>query len=353
MPRGPRLDASGVLHHVMARGIEQRPIVETDRDREDFLSRLDRVAGSGGLEVFAWALMDNHFHLLVRTGSWPLSRAMRSLLGGYATAFNRRHRRSGHLFQNRFKSILCEEAPYFLELVRYIHLNPLRAGKVVSLVALDRYRYSGHSALTGHCVRPWQSVAEVLSHFGRRRATAEERYRSFVADGVSRGRRPDLVGGGLVRSLGGNWEAVAELRRGRESYRSDERVLGSPDFVKKVTGELGADLPARLRVDLETLAFRIAVEAGVSIESLMSDSRSRPVARARRELSWIWIRHLGRSGRALAKALGVSPAAIHGGACRYEREGGIASPRIVALCLTEAHRGAGRKNGGRTGERKS
>ena len=114
----------------MARGVAQQAIFRDDADRDDFVNRLAGASTAGAFHVYAWALLPNHFHLLIRTDKRPLSRAMRSLLTGYAGAFNRRHHRSGHLFQNRYKSVVCEEEPYFLELIRYLHLNPLRAGIV-------------------------------------------------------------------------------------------------------------------------------------------------------------------------------------------------------------------------------
>ena len=125
MPRQPRLDAPDTLHHVMVRGLERRVIFRDDADRADFVTRLGALAERGALTVYAWALLPNHAHLLVRTGSRPLARSMRSLLTGYAGAFNRRHHRAGHLFQNRYKSIVVEEEPYLLELVRYLHLNQI------------------------------------------------------------------------------------------------------------------------------------------------------------------------------------------------------------------------------------
>jgi putative transposase len=223
MVRQARLDTPGVLHHVMARGIERRPIFIDDRDRDEFVRRLSDLALEGKLIIYAWSLMPNHFHLLVRTGKISLSRSMRSLLTGYAGYFNRRHRRHGHVFQNRFKSIICEEEPYFLELVRYLHLNPLRAGVVKDLKGLDRYPYTGHSVLAGRIDRSWQDTEDVWSRFGGTCREAAKSYRAFVSDGVGQGRRPDLMGGGLYRSMGG-WHAVVDLRRGREAYRSDERV---------------------------------------------------------------------------------------------------------------------------------
>ena len=116
MPRVLRLDAPGVLHHVMARGIEGHAIFRDDEDRQDLLERPAALAERSDLAVYAWALLPNHFHLLVRTGRLPLSRLMRSLLTGYAGAFNRRHKRHGHLFQNRYKSIVVEEDLYPQEL---------------------------------------------------------------------------------------------------------------------------------------------------------------------------------------------------------------------------------------------
>src|SRR3990172_5978106 len=213
MPPGPRLDAPGTLHHVMVRGIERRPIFRDDQDRADFVRRVAGLVEAGALTVYAWALLPNHVHLLLRTGKVPLARAMRSLLTGYAGAFNRRHHRVGHLFQNRYKSVVVEEEPYFLELVRYLHLNPLRAGLVPDLRHLDRYPWSGHASLVGRRPQPWQATVEVLGRFGRPPRRARARYRPFVAAGVRQGRRPELQGGGLVRSAGG-WAAVGALRRG-------------------------------------------------------------------------------------------------------------------------------------------
>jgi REP element-mobilizing transposase RayT len=124
--------------------------------------RLGELCRDEHLVVYAWALMPNHFHILARTGGQPLSASMRRLLTGYVVNFNRRHRRVGHLFQNRYKSIVCEEDPYLLELTRYIHLNPLRAGLVDDMAALNRCPWAGHSALMGEVAREWQEQGLVL-----------------------------------------------------------------------------------------------------------------------------------------------------------------------------------------------
>jgi putative transposase len=123
MPRRARIDAPGALHHVICRGIERRKIFRQDSDRDDFLKRLETILSETRTRCYAWALLPKHFHLLLRTGSVPIARVMRRLLSGYAGRFNHGHRRAGHLFQSRNKSILCQEEPYLMEWVRYIHLN--------------------------------------------------------------------------------------------------------------------------------------------------------------------------------------------------------------------------------------
>lgn len=308
MPRGPRLDAPGVLHHVMVRGIERRPLFRDDRDRNDFLRRLGSLAESGILTVFAWALLPNHVHLLVRTGSRPLARSMGSLLTGYAGAFNRRHRRAGHLFQNRYRSIVVEEEAYFLELVRYLHLNPLRAGVVPDLQALDRYPYSGHAALMGKVRWPWQATGEVLAKFASAPRRARAQYRSFVEAGVPLGRRPELQGGGLIRSLGG-WQAVQALRRGREAYTGDERILGSSEFIEVIRQEVEQRareqaMVLRRGIPLSSLLRRIGESLGVEPEGILGRSRTRAATHARQIVAYVWVERLGRRASELAQVLG-------------------------------------------------
>ncbi len=226
MARGPRLDAPGTLHHVMVRGIERRKIFDDDRDREDFLRRLGKVIEEGEARCFAWALIPNHAHLLLRTGSERIDRIMRRLLTGYAVTFNLRHGRAGHLFQNRYRSIICEEEPYLLELVRYIHLNPVRAGLVKGMEELDGYRWCGHSVIMGNVKRSWHAGEEVLCYFAARRGRARARYREFVSEGFSQGRRADLTKGGSGKIEKNETRGEREL--------TDARVLGSGGFVKAI-----------------------------------------------------------------------------------------------------------------------
>jgi len=302
----------------MVRALDGRLLFRDDRDRADLVGRLATVVAHTRLAALAWALLPNHIHLLVRTppalpeGTYraTLAPTMRRLLTGYAGAFNRRHGRKGHLVQNRYKSVLVEEEPYLLELVRYIHLNPLRANVVSDLRALDRYPWSGHSALVGAVPRPWQSVAEVLGLFGGTPRACRQRYQRFVAGGVGQGQRPELQGGGLRRSAGG-WAGVARLRRGREAWAADERVLGSGPFVERILRETPPQsAPVATTSALPALIAAGAAAMKVSTREIMAGSRRRPVAHARTVVSWVALHQLGLPATAVARALGVTPAVV-------------------------------------------
>jgi putative transposase len=315
MPRHARLDAPGALHHVIGRGIEGTAIFRSDGDRTDFLDRISDLWRGGALRIYAWALLPNHFHLLVRTAGQPLAKSMRQLLTGYVVNFNRRYRRFGHLFQNRYKSIVCEDEPYLMELTRYIHLNPLRAGLVHDLEALREYPWSGHSAVIGRVVREWQDVAEILGRLGGHAKEAVRRYEVFVLGGVSRGRRPELVGGGLVRSAGGWAHVVAQRRRGAKSA-SDERVLGGGEFSERLVSEAEERVRETLRLrrkapELDDLAAIVIRQTGISSVELRSGSKARRISAARRLLCQIAVKHLGHAGSDVARFLGVGTSAVN------------------------------------------
>ena len=148
MPRLARLDAPGILHHVMGRGIERKKIFINDTDRNDFIDRLAALAEEGAMDVYAWVLMPNHFHLLCKTHNRALSSSMRKILTGYVVNFDRRHLRYGHLFQNRYKTIVCQEDRYLKELVHQIckkykiSLSELRSGSRRRDVVEARYSIS-------------------------------------------------------------------------------------------------------------------------------------------------------------------------------------------------------------------
>ena len=313
MPRLARLDAPGVLHHVMGRGIERREIFLSDTDRNDFIGRMATLAEDGAMEIYAWVLMPNHFHMLCKTKKLPLASSMRRILTGYVVNFNKRYHRNGHLFQNRYKSIVCQEDVYLKELVRYIHLNLLRAGIVEDLKALNRSPWSGHSAIIGKVKRPWQTTEHVLSFFGNR-DNSRRNYLRYVEKGIDQGHRPELVGGGLIRSMGGWSEVLASRRRG-ERHVADQRILGEGEFVKQVMSELDDFVKRNLRIsgqriDINSLAEKVCEKYDISPGELCSGSRRNVVVKARRAMSWIGVRELGYSGADVARYLGVTNSCI-------------------------------------------
>lgn len=323
MPRKSRIDAPGALHHIICRGIEQRPIFDDDYDRDRFVERLGTVLEETATPCYAWALIPNHFHLLIRTGLVPVASVMRRLLTGYAVSFNLRHRRSGHLFQNRYKSILCQEDRYLLELVRYIHLNPIRAGLVADMKALDGFSYSGHSRLTGKFKSGFQDTERVLSMFGKTRREARKHYKAFVSKGLLAGKRPELTGGGLLRSSGG-WHALKELRRMGVHFKSDERVLGDSGFVDTVLKAAGEKLDRKYRLQAEGYGFedvvsRVCEKYKLSRRELLSWSKQRKRAMARSVLAYWSVRELGMSAREIADKLCLSPSAASRCVQRGER----------------------------------
>ena len=167
MPRLARLDAPGILHHVIIREIERKSIFRDTTDKENLVDRLSQLIPQTQTRCYAWVLLCNHAHFLLRSGPDGLVGLMQRLLTGYAVSFNQRHRRHGQLFQNRYKSIICQEDAYLLELVRYIHLNPLRAGMVENFKALTDYPFSGHRLLSGTGECSWKDDAFVLGCFGK------------------------------------------------------------------------------------------------------------------------------------------------------------------------------------------
>ena len=315
MPRGPRLDAPGTLHHVIVRGIEKGLVVQDDEDRSEFLLRMGRLSKTCPTSIYAWAIMSNHIHILLKSGPEGLSRFMRKLLTGYAIRYNRRHQRCGHLFQNRYKSIICQESAYFHRLVSYIHLNPLRAGLVSSLEELDHYAWSGHSVLMNLQHNEWQERDFVLSQFGRTEKIAVQQYREFIELESRKGYQPDLVGGGLIRSLGG-WFEVRTHYRKDEKQAFDERILGDGDFVESILAQSETDLEADLKIrhrkdEVIRMIGAACQEQGVEWDHLVSGSRRPGVSVLRKELCLRLVNEYGYSLAETARLLGISTSGIH------------------------------------------
>lgn len=323
MPRQARIDAPGALHHIIVRGIERRKIFQDDKDRDNFIDRLGNILTESSTFCYAWALVPNHAHLLLRTGTAPISTIMRRLLTGYAVSFNRRHRRHRQLFQNRYESILCQEDPYFMELVRYIHLNPLRAKIVDNYSGLGSYSYCGHSVVLGKKKMEWQDSDYVLGYFAKYKATARKKYKDYVEKGIEKGRRPDLVGGGLIRSIGG-WAELKRFRKGAGRLKGDERILGDSEYVLEVlsASEEEFDRNYLLKAQgysLDVLAHRLSELFDMKPEDIFSPGKYRKTVKTRSVFCYWAVRELGETATAIAKKLGISQPAVSISVARGEK----------------------------------
>jgi len=302
MPRTPRLDIPHLLHHVIIRGIERCDIFRDDEDRTRFVERLGALLRETSTQCYAWALMRNHVHLLLMPMLQPLSVLMRRLLTGYAVVFNRKYSRSGHLFQNRYKSIICEEEPYFLELVRYIHLNPVRAGAVPSVDDLSDYPWTGHAVVLGK--RKFsQDTTAVLDRFGKPGEAARASYLQFVMDGVPFGRQEKFVGGGLHRSQ-------PDFEDGVDIEPFDTRILGGGGFVEHVQEQVSDHRLRSLKTPLALLARRVATELGLNEKDLQWPSKTKSLSQARGVVCYLAVREIGYKGTEVGRFLHIGPTGV-------------------------------------------
>ena len=315
MPRKARLDAPGALHHIMVRGIDKTNIFVDHQDKALFLERFGENIAEGQCSVYAWVLMDNHLHILFKSGKHGISAVMRKQLTWYAQYFNHRHKRTGHLFQNRYKSILCDEENYLLALIRYIHLNPVRAQIVKTIGELDRYPWSGHSAIVGKAKRSWMDIDTVLSQFGEKKKRALSEYRRFIMEEFGQDRKPELTGGGLIRSQGG-WSRVLALQRGGKKEEADERILGAGEFVHAVMREVEERQlrQTKLRRRGKGIVDIIREECekrGVNERELIQGSRRQKVSRTRAIIALRCKEEIGSPGAEIARHLGVNTSSIN------------------------------------------
>ncbi|MBI5744941.1 MAG: transposase [Elusimicrobia bacterium] len=286
MPRKARVDVAGQYYHVISRGIERREIFSQNEDYEDFLERFRVWLENCGAKCMAWCLMPNHFHFLLLRGERPLSELMHHLMTGYAVNYNLRRNRCGHLFQNRYKSILCSCEEYFLEAVPYIHLNPLKAGLAKDLNDLMNYPWCGHRALVAGDADGILCVPALLEHYG--------------------GGEP-----ALPRYVAAMEVKAAELERERaEARRRVSRFSGETkdfvgDILKKV--ERLEERPFRPRAELLAEASRLT---GVACGDILHPSRIRAAAKARAVYCYLCREQAGVSGQELMEELEIKQSGI-------------------------------------------
>ena len=218
MARPLRIEFDGALYHVTSRGNDRRAIFKDDGDRELFLRTLAQVTERFHWICHAYCLLNNHYHLVIETPDGNLSKGMRQLNGVYTQAFNKRHRRVGHIFQGRFKGILVQKDSHFLEVCRYVVLNPVRAKTVGQP---HQWKWSSYRATIGNAhPHGCLTVDEILSHFGRRKAAAQRKYGEFVQAGTA---SPSIWDDLEAQSLLGVEGFAAGLRHHVTGKREDPR----------------------------------------------------------------------------------------------------------------------------------
>lgn len=310
MPRTARRDYPGAFQHVTVRGIERRAVFLGDDDRRSFVKRLGRVLADEGTRCLAWALMTNHIHLLLVTGTEPLSRVMARLGTGYALEFNRRHDRVGHLFQNRYHSQLVVEEGHLFHALRYVHLNPVKAGIVPDLDSLDRYPWTGHRSLMGMGPCRFLDSADVLSWFHDDPVLARRRLRTWMADGLG----AESVEAGTLPSETSEGEAASEEpREGTQAIDPEPpvRFPSSPEDRQAIARRLRLD-----GWDPRRLIREVCRAMGVSEERLFSGRKAMEVSRARAAIAWMATARLGMRQSEVAEVLGISRAGVCGGLTR-------------------------------------
>lgn len=263
MARPLRLEYSGAIYHLTARGNARGEIFLDNADRELFLACLGEAVARFGWLCHAFCLMGNHYHLLVETPEANLSRGMRQLNGVYTQRFNRRHQRVGHVFQGRYKAIVVERGSHLLELCRYVVLNPVRAGMVKQAA---RYKWSSYAATLGAASCPdWLSTDWLLAQFGKRRSVARKRYADFVAQGAGQPSPWDGLRGQVLLGSERFAEQMRPLLEGTDALQEiprTQRRLLRPSLKALFTG------PARKDKIPRDAAIRKALEHGYSMAAI-------------------------------------------------------------------------------------
>ena len=289
MARRPRLHFPGALYHVILRGNGGDPVFFDEADRCRFYLLLQEGTERFGCRIHAFCCMTNHIHLALQVGDLPLSRLMQNLSLRYTAWINRRQDRKGHLFQGRYMALLIDHDNYLLELVRYIHLNPVRAGMVAHP---DDYPWSGHGAYLGREIIPWLTTDYALGLLAPTKDESRRKYAGFVAEGFGEGHRH-------------------EFHRGP----CEGRILGDDLFVEKVLHRAGEGLPVPAGEVIDAVCREFAIDP----EALRQPGKARPASTARAWTAWL-VRELpGGTLAELGTRLGRDVVSLSQAAGRLEK----------------------------------
>ena len=291
MARKPRIHFPGALYHVITRGNRKQGIFLDEKDLQQFLTYLSACKKRYSFRLYAYALMKNHLHLLIEVEKIPLSRIMQTLLFGYAGYFNRRYGEVGHLFQGRYKVILCEKDAYLLELVRYIHLNPVRA-KIVKRP--EDYTWTGHSSYLGKRTDPLIDEGFVLEQLSKNRSLAKRRYRQFV------------------------WEVISSGHEEKYYQVKDQRYLGGESFIDRVETERKELEDWVYDIPLEAISHEVGRAVGITEGKMHSATRDQGGVRGRSLVAYLARKTAGYTVKEIADFFKRSAVTIGEGIIRVE-----------------------------------
>jgi REP-associated tyrosine transposase len=271
MARRPRVFASGLLYHVVVRGNQRRKTFRSDDDYKAYLERLEKYRAKFHVRIYAYCLMPNHVHLLLETGSTPLAKFVQGLQQSYTQYFNRSYRKVGHLFQGRYKAIICDKDKYLLALVRYIHLNPMRAGLAKRP---ERYAHSGHRSYLGNGRPKIIEAGPILKLLGGKKA-----YEDFVLEGMS------------------------ERHNNKYYTVEDQRFLGEEGFGEKISREAGVEEERKPKKSIETVFKEIARKLETTPDLLRGKDRRWDISTKRAQAVALLVRERGYGVSEVAKFL--------------------------------------------------
>ena len=280
MARKPRIHFPTALYHVIARGNRRQAIFLDKKDFKTYLSFLAEYKRKFSFHLYAYALMKNHLHLLMAVEEIPLSKIMQILQFRFTRYFNKRYRKIGHLFQGRYKAILCDQDPYLLELVRYIHLNPVRCRVVGDP---DQYLWTGHLSYMGMGKDELLDKEFVLRQFGRGRNQARRRYRQFVLDALPLGHQKKYY----------------EVK--------DQRYLGEDDFIDQIERRKTSAERLLFEIPLEDIAKEVINHMAISRDRMYSLSRDRIGAYGRGIVGYLARKLTGALVKDIARHFGREP----------------------------------------------
>lgn len=345
MPRYSHLHYPGGVFHVVTRTVGGKYVFEASGAREDYLGRLGEALSKTDAQLLSYCLMSNHVHLVLIHGQAPLEGLFKRVHVGFAgdvhRGAGRRRKAQGSVFAQRPRRVLVEEDAYLLELVRYVHNNPVRAGVVRHA---SQSAWSSHQSYVGISTAPdWLRVGYVLGRFGRQGKAAAERFDAFVREGEKVPRNAALAGEG-------NAEAVAQARAALgDGWRVSDAVLGDEAFLRRVVKDVakaeqalgGGALPRRAAVAIASRpSLREVVDVVCHALSLEPwDFESRPKSprnvMARQLIAWLWVHHLGGKLIEVARELRAQTSSVsrwyaHGMSAAGDMEE-LALPIVLAL----------------------